>query len=115
MRSSAKLLSHVEILIFSAKLLSHVKTLRFCAKLLSHVYIALLCKVIFQEVTLSEYTEKTIMYGMIMLFGAVFPLAPLIAVVTAASKLLQSYFKTDQALLVERFRVQITTRHLSIT
>lgn len=35
-----------------------------------------------QDFTLSEYTEKCIMYGIIMLFGAVFPLAPLVALIT---------------------------------
>ena len=34
------------------------------------------------DFTLSEYTEKSIMYGIIMLFGAVFPLAPLVALIT---------------------------------
>ncbi|XP_063683764.1 anoctamin-7-like isoform X24 [Bolinopsis microptera] len=33
------------------------------------------------DFTLSEYTEKCIMYGIIMLFGTVFPLAPLVALI----------------------------------
>jgi len=34
-----------------------------------------------KDFTLSEYTEKCIMYGMVMLFGAAFPLAPLVALI----------------------------------